>query len=139
MHAGVLGRNVPVTARRLVAFIFHPTDPFAISVQRTNSDYVVNFHLRHVSGDWCNFWKEILVNTCMLEMHLHEMFFDTKTLPTNHLKVRRMCVNWTDIKILINASGSSWRILELWIKKKDIIRSCLVRINYISTHLFLCL
>ena len=48
MYAGVLGRSVPVTARRLVAFIFHPTDPFAISVQRTNSDYIVNFHLRNV-------------------------------------------------------------------------------------------
>ena len=29
-----------------VAFIFHPTDPFAISVQRTNLEYVVNFHVR---------------------------------------------------------------------------------------------
>lgn len=66
MYAGVLGRNVPVAARRLVAFIFHPTDPFAISVQRTNSDYIVNFHLRHVTVDWVI--KEILVNTCMLEM-----------------------------------------------------------------------
>lgn len=34
--------------RRLVAYIFHPYDPFAISVQRTNSEYVVNFHVRHV-------------------------------------------------------------------------------------------
>lgn len=48
MYAGVLGRSAPPTARRLVAFIFHPTDPFAISVQRTNSDYIVNFHLRNV-------------------------------------------------------------------------------------------
>ncbi|KAK4304832.1 hypothetical protein Pmani_023236 [Petrolisthes manimaculis] len=34
-------------ARRLVAFTFHPADPFTISVQRANADYVVNFHLRH--------------------------------------------------------------------------------------------
>lgn len=34
--------------RRLVAFTFHPTDPFAISVQRDNFEYVVNFHLRKV-------------------------------------------------------------------------------------------
>lgn len=47
IHAGVLGRNPPPTARRLVAFTFHPYDPFAISVQRTNSEYVVNFHIRH--------------------------------------------------------------------------------------------
>ena len=47
IHAGVLGRNPPPTARRLVAFTFHPSEPFAISVKRTNSDYVVNFHIRH--------------------------------------------------------------------------------------------
>lgn len=34
------------SARRLVAFTFHPTDPFAVSVQRTNSEYIVNFHVR---------------------------------------------------------------------------------------------
>lgn len=33
--------------RRLVAFTFHPTEPFAISVQRIDSDYVVNFHIRN--------------------------------------------------------------------------------------------
>lgn len=50
IYAGILGRPAPPsTARRLVAFTFHPTDPFAISVQRTNSEYVVNFHLRHVN------------------------------------------------------------------------------------------
>nr|XP_053643092.1 DET1 homolog isoform X2 [Cherax quadricarinatus]XP_053643093.1 DET1 homolog isoform X2 [Cherax quadricarinatus]XP_053643094.1 DET1 homolog isoform X2 [Cherax quadricarinatus]XP_053643095.1 DET1 homolog isoform X2 [Cherax quadricarinatus]XP_053643096.1 DET1 homolog isoform X2 [Cherax quadricarinatus]XP_053643097.1 DET1 homolog isoform X2 [Cherax quadricarinatus] len=38
------------TARRLVAFTFHPADPFTISVQRANADYVVNFHLRHRSS-----------------------------------------------------------------------------------------
>ena len=46
MFAGIQGRQPPPSARRLVAFIFHPTDPFAISVQRTNLEYVVNFHLR---------------------------------------------------------------------------------------------
>ncbi|XP_066251302.1 DET1 homolog isoform X1 [Euwallacea similis] len=39
-------KNVGSTARRLVAFTFHPTDPFAVSVQRTNSEYIVNFHVR---------------------------------------------------------------------------------------------
>lgn len=34
--------------RRLVAFTFHPTDPFAISVQRDNFEYVVNFHIRKI-------------------------------------------------------------------------------------------
>lgn len=33
--------------RLLVAFTFHPTEPFAISVQRVDSDYVVNFHIRN--------------------------------------------------------------------------------------------
>ncbi|XP_022191150.1 DET1 homolog [Nilaparvata lugens] len=47
ISAGLLGRSAPPAARRLVAFTFHPTDPFAISVQRTNADYIVNFHIRH--------------------------------------------------------------------------------------------
>lgn len=46
IYAGSTARTVPA-ARRLVAFTFHPTDPFAISVQRTNSEYIVNFHIRH--------------------------------------------------------------------------------------------
>ena len=54
IHAGVSGRPpppaTPASSRRLVAFIFHPTDPFAISVQRTNAEYVVNFHVRHTSS-----------------------------------------------------------------------------------------
>lgn len=45
IFAGITGHNVPA-CRRLVAFTFHPTDPFAISVQRTNSEYIVNFHIR---------------------------------------------------------------------------------------------
>lgn len=48
MYAGMLGRTTPTSARRLVAFTFHPTDPFAISVQRTNAEYIVSFHVRHV-------------------------------------------------------------------------------------------
>ncbi|KAF0297064.1 DET1 [Amphibalanus amphitrite] len=51
IRAGVSGRPQPpagaASPQRLVAFIFHPTDPFAISVQRTNAEYVVNFHVRH--------------------------------------------------------------------------------------------
>lgn len=31
--------------RQLVAFTFHPTEPFLISVQRLDNDYVVNFHI----------------------------------------------------------------------------------------------
>ncbi|KAK0074691.1 hypothetical protein PV325_007945, partial [Microctonus aethiopoides] len=48
MHTGVLSIATPVLSRRLVAFTFHPTDPFAISVQRTNAEYVVCFHVRHI-------------------------------------------------------------------------------------------
>lgn len=48
MYAGMLGKTPPVVVRRLVAFTFHPTDPFAISVQRTNAEYIVSFHVRHV-------------------------------------------------------------------------------------------
>lgn len=53
IYAGILGRPFPPPSatpspRRLVAFTFHPTDPFAISVQRTNNEYVVNFHIRHI-------------------------------------------------------------------------------------------
>lgn len=45
IYAGSTGRSFMDPPRRLVAFTFHPTDPFAISVQRTNSEYVVNFHV----------------------------------------------------------------------------------------------
>lgn len=38
-------RTQPI--RRLVAFTFHPSEPFAISVQRIDNDYVVNFHIRN--------------------------------------------------------------------------------------------
>jgi de-etiolated-1 len=31
--------------KRLVAFIWHPREPFCISVQRSNSEYTVNFHV----------------------------------------------------------------------------------------------
>ncbi|XP_023368429.1 DET1 homolog isoform X3 [Otolemur garnettii] len=47
IQAGLLGRPINHTVRRLVAFTFHPFEPFAISVQRTNAEYVVNFHMRH--------------------------------------------------------------------------------------------
>lgn len=46
IQAGLLGRPVNHAVRRLVAFTFHPFEPFAISVQRTNAEYVVNFHMR---------------------------------------------------------------------------------------------
>ncbi|XP_078687648.1 DET1 homolog [Branchiostoma floridae x Branchiostoma belcheri] len=51
IQAGMPGRQTPPTARRLVAFTFHPYEPFAISVQRTNAEYVVNFHVRHCPSD----------------------------------------------------------------------------------------
>ena len=60
IYAGVTGKNPPPTAaRRLVAFTFHPSEPFAISVQRTNSEYVVNFHIRHVYVPkwWTEFYQ----------------------------------------------------------------------------------
>lgn len=47
IYAGSTIRTATPPARRLAAFTFHPTDPFAISVQRTNGEYVVNFHVRH--------------------------------------------------------------------------------------------
>ena len=50
IHAGFLGRPSPPSARRLVAFTFHPFAPFGISVQRTNAEYVVNFHIRHIDN-----------------------------------------------------------------------------------------
>ncbi|XP_076465440.1 DET1 homolog [Babylonia areolata] len=40
-------RMQPSSSKRLVAFVFHPFEPFAISVQRTNQAYMVNFHLRY--------------------------------------------------------------------------------------------
>lgn len=40
-------RSTPASIRRLVAFTFHPSDPFAISVQRANAEYIVNFHIRY--------------------------------------------------------------------------------------------
>ncbi|KAF2361527.1 De-etiolated protein 1 Det1 [Trinorchestia longiramus] len=45
-QAGI-GAHSSVPPRRLVAFYFHPSDPFAISVQKYHDDYVVNFHVRH--------------------------------------------------------------------------------------------
>ncbi|UYV78531.1 DET1 [Cordylochernes scorpioides] len=64
IHAGVQDRNPPPAARRLVAFTFHPQDPFAISVQRTNAEYVVNFHIRHLPTE--SLWSvpEVIV-TCL--------------------------------------------------------------------------
>ena len=33
--------------RRLVAYIFHPSEPFVISIQKAMYDYVVGFHFRN--------------------------------------------------------------------------------------------
>ena len=34
------------SSKKLVAYIFHPHEPFIISIQKVESDYVVNFHFR---------------------------------------------------------------------------------------------
>lgn len=47
IYPGLQDRRATSAPRRLVAFTFHPTEPFAISVQRVNNEYVVNFHIRH--------------------------------------------------------------------------------------------
>lgn len=44
IHAVAVQKSA-LPGRRLVAFCFHPFQPFAISVQRINTDYIVNFHL----------------------------------------------------------------------------------------------
>ncbi|KAL1397554.1 hypothetical protein pipiens_009670 [Culex pipiens pipiens] len=46
IYAGVQNQQAN-SGRRLVAFTFHPTEPFAISVQRINTEYIANFHIRH--------------------------------------------------------------------------------------------
>lgn len=56
IHAGFLGRPIPPTGKRLVAFTFHPLYPFAISVQKTNAEYVVNFHIRHLTSGVEHSW-----------------------------------------------------------------------------------
>ncbi|XP_062562273.1 DET1 homolog [Armigeres subalbatus] len=47
IYAGVQNQLPSSGSRRLVAFTFHPTEPFAISVQRINTEYIANFHIRH--------------------------------------------------------------------------------------------
>lgn len=49
IYPGLQERQQSASTRRLVAFTFHPTEPFAISVQRVNNEYVVNFHIRNES------------------------------------------------------------------------------------------
>lgn len=44
--AGIIKPSSTMT-RRLVAFTFHPSDAFAISVQRANAEYIVNLHVRY--------------------------------------------------------------------------------------------
>eukprot|EP00731_Ephydatia_muelleri_P015761 Em0009g185a len=38
------------TPRKLVAYIFHPYEPFIVSIQRANTDFMVNFHFRNQYG-----------------------------------------------------------------------------------------
>ncbi|KAM4817875.1 DET1 homolog [Thomomys bottae] len=49
MQTGLVGRPINHNVQHLVSFIFHPSEPFAISVQKSNTEYVVNFHVRHNS------------------------------------------------------------------------------------------
>ncbi|XP_048191437.1 DET1 homolog [Perognathus longimembris pacificus] len=49
MQTGLVGRPTNRKVKRLVSFIFHPSEPFAISVQKSNAEYIVNFHVRHNS------------------------------------------------------------------------------------------
>ncbi|XP_042548382.1 DET1 homolog [Dipodomys spectabilis] len=49
MQTGLVGRPINHNVQHLVSFIFHPSEPFAISVQKSNTQYVVNFHVRHNS------------------------------------------------------------------------------------------
>ncbi|XP_055635322.1 DET1 homolog [Toxorhynchites rutilus septentrionalis] len=46
IYAGAQLLPTSSNSRRLVAFTFHPTEPFAISVQRINAEYIANFHIR---------------------------------------------------------------------------------------------
>lgn len=47
IYPGLQDKTAAQSVRRLVAFTFHPTEPFVISVQRMDNDYVVNFHIRN--------------------------------------------------------------------------------------------
>lgn len=47
IYPGLQDKGSAQSVRRLVAFTFHPTEPFVISVQRIDNDYVVNFHIRN--------------------------------------------------------------------------------------------
>ena len=57
-HARLLYPQQNTPRRPLVAITFHPTDPFAISVQKINMDFVVNFHVRR---DYLQTKKEVAV------------------------------------------------------------------------------
>lgn len=54
IYPGLQDKGTPQSVRRLVAFTFHPTEPFVISVQRIDNDYVVNFHIRNSSTEIYN-------------------------------------------------------------------------------------
>lgn len=43
------GGMAATIGRELVAFIFHPYEPFIISIQKISSRYVVNFHIYNES------------------------------------------------------------------------------------------
>lgn len=47
VHPAIARLQYILQNRRLIAFIFHPTDPFIISIQRYNSHFLLHFHIRH--------------------------------------------------------------------------------------------
>ncbi|KAJ6626133.1 DET1 like [Pseudolycoriella hygida] len=51
IYPGLQEKTTSQTSKRLVAYTFHPTEPFAISVQRIDNDYVVNFHIRNARSE----------------------------------------------------------------------------------------
>ena len=47
LHTGLPARGGVHPTKRLVAYIFHPHEPFAISIQKAEFDYVVNLYFRN--------------------------------------------------------------------------------------------
>ncbi|XP_015795436.1 DET1 homolog [Tetranychus urticae] len=48
IHADRQHIEASLVTLRLVAYTFHPTDPFALSIQRTSSDIAVHLHFRYI-------------------------------------------------------------------------------------------
>ena len=46
-YLGNNNNSANTSTKRLVAYIFHPYEPFVISIQKADNDYVVNLHFRN--------------------------------------------------------------------------------------------